>query len=171
MARNIMLATELYPAGWYDESGQPVDPSPTCFLRVVDGDTLRGLAAGCDPPEAVRLAARVAHGLNVEDFDGTKIPGFVVRLVEEQHGQRAPIGWAPSADELVSNDGLNHRGRPVLAFCGDFIVAACAPQIGSQPEQGAADALAFGGLCDVRDRAGADPSEWPRDLVCRAFPV
>jgi protein gp37 len=164
---------------WGDDAECPAPPNVWIGATVVNQEEAdRDIPKLLQVPEAVRFLsiepmlgpidlARACSNLRWKGLDGVECCG-VTRLLD----------WAIVGGE---SDQPGHKARPFdIAWARDIVrqckaagVAAFVKQLGSRarwPDLPPASwaPLRYGLV--LKDRAGADPSEWPEDLRVREFP-
>ena len=117
-------------------------------------------------PDSVTSMHEVTHGVSIGDaYDPKKHTSSVYDLLH----------WVIVGGE--SNQG-KHKARPfdlawarsTIEQCGAAGVPAFVKQFGSAPYDSSATHIPVDTLF-IKDRAGADPSEWPEDLRVQEFPT
>lgn len=153
----------MIPLGW-NSDGFP--PNVRLLITVVNQEE-----ADRDIPKLLALPCK--NGISYEpalgpvDFDAyacspMALDGWVIVGGESEQGAPArpfDVEWA----------------RSTIAQCKDANVACFVKQLGPHPTMGEENsplgrAIREGGYV-LKDRAGADPAEWPEDLRVREFPA
>lgn len=173
------------PDEWRRDLWQLIDETPNLDWILVTkrvGNVERMAPATGFPPNVIILSSIVDQPEANRDMGKLlrlKLRGIVSKVGVSYEPALGPVDWSPWIAELdwlivggeSSQGGARARefrlswGRSAISQADGTGCAVFEKQMGSNPQDDIGNGIA------LRDRAGAEPSEWPSDLRVRQFPV